>query len=168
MVDEPGRHDRVLRRSLVAAFLAFAVTAAGTADAAVSSAAAPTRGTATPAPQATTASPRVTTSPFGPIPTSPGIMTASPQVAGPSLPPTAVNSRVFPAPAVKLSSEYVDGCDHHYGLPTQCVPVNFPPGTRNRCQWLRQHGLSSIPVSKRDQLKIDTNKDGVACGPGDA
>ncbi len=125
MVSESGRQVRVFRQSLVAVLLTVVVTAVGTTDAGVSSAA-------------------------------------------PSPRPTVADQRVTPAPAVQLPSQYVDGCDHHYGSPTQCVPVNFPPGTHDRCQWLRQHGLGSIPVYKRDQLKLDTNGDGVACGGGDA
>ncbi|MEU1205849.1 hypothetical protein [Nocardia sp. NPDC005825] len=65
--------------------------------------------------------------------------------------------------------EAVDGCDHAYGSPGQCVPWNFPPRTHDRCAWLRDHGLAALPVhGKRDRHNLDRNKDGTACGPGDS
>ncbi|WP_239331765.1 hypothetical protein [Frankia sp. CiP3] len=167
MTDEPGRLDRVLRRSLVAVFLAVAVTVVGNTDTGVSSAATPRPAAAT-SPYVATASPRAGTAPDGAVSASPEVTITGSRTPAPGLLPTTSDQRVTPVPAVRLPSEYVDGCDHHYGLPTQCVPVNFPPGTHDRCQWLRQHGLGPIPVNKRDQLKLDTNGDGTACGPGDA
>ncbi|GAA0688810.1 hypothetical protein GCM10010193_48650 [Kitasatospora atroaurantiaca] len=71
----------------------------------------------------------------------------------------------------------VDGCDHDYGVIGQCVPVAFPPGvgtsTQERCDWLKAHGFKELKVHNRakaadkDKLKLDKNKDGVACGRGD-
>ncbi|NJC72539.1 hypothetical protein HC031_22875 [Planosporangium thailandense] len=61
----------------------------------------------------------------------------------------------------------VDGCDHNYGVPGQCVPWNFPPGVTDRCAWLVEHGLGAVTVSGRDRQRLDTNRDGVACGHGD-
>ncbi|MGC0314122.1 hypothetical protein [Kitasatospora acidiphila] len=65
-----------------------------------------------------------------------------------------------------------DGCDHHYGALNVCVPAAFPPGVGTtpgaRCTWLLQHGYRDLAVHGRDDLGLDTNHDGVACGPGDA
>lgn len=71
----------------------------------------------------------------------------------------------------------LDGCDHGYGTAGQCVPVVFPPGvgdsTEERCDWLKKHGFKELKVhdkvkpAEKDKLKLDKNKDGVACGRGD-
>lgn len=71
----------------------------------------------------------------------------------------------------------VDGCDHGYGTAGQCVPVVFPPGvgdsTKERCDWLKDHGFKELKVhdkvkaADKDKLKLDKNKDGIACGSGD-
>ena len=61
----------------------------------------------------------------------------------------------------------VDGCDHAYGVANQCVPWSFPPGTANLCGWLAAHGLADLPVHGSDRHALDTNRDGIACGPGD-
>jgi hypothetical protein len=65
-----------------------------------------------------------------------------------------------------------DGCDHHYGALDICVPAAFPPGVgaapAARCTWLLQHGFRDLAVHGRDDLGLDTNHDGVACGRGDA
>ncbi len=64
-----------------------------------------------------------------------------------------------------------DGCDHAYGVINQCVPRSFPadvPATpAARCGWLLAHGMQALPVHARDDLGLDANHDGVACGPGD-
>jgi hypothetical protein len=61
----------------------------------------------------------------------------------------------------------IDGCDHSYGRPGQCVPWTFPAGVRNKCAWLRQHGYGRLAVVGTDRLRLDSNRDKVACGPGD-
>ncbi|WP_354643335.1 hypothetical protein [Kitasatospora camelliae] len=71
----------------------------------------------------------------------------------------------------------VDGCDHAYGTAGQCVPAVFPPGVgtsaAERCTWLKDHGLKDVKVKEqknaadKDKLKLDRNKDGIACGAGD-
>jgi hypothetical protein len=84
-----------------------------------------------------------------------GDATATPQPPQPS--PTA--------PAVV--SVNIDGCDHTYGAPTQCVPYQFPPGVTDGCAWLTAHGFGPLAVHGADRLGLDSNHDNVACGAGD-
>ncbi|MFE5284354.1 hypothetical protein ACFRAQ_05195 [Nocardia sp. NPDC056611] len=99
---------------------------------------------------------------------------AQPQVPAPHVNefaqhPAAPAQRPAPPTDKAPVAESVDGCDHAYGTPGQCVPWNFPPRTHDRCAWLRDHGLTSLPlVGKRDRHNLDRNKDGTACGPGDS
>lgn len=61
----------------------------------------------------------------------------------------------------------VDGCDHHYGSNPQCVPWTFPPAVTDKCGWLAGHGFGPLAVHGVDRQRLDTNGDGVACGPHD-
>ncbi|MFI6481680.1 hypothetical protein ACIBH1_27385 [Nonomuraea sp. NPDC050663] len=73
-------------------------------------------------------------------------------------------ARRTPAPV----PPHVDGCDHAYGSPDQCVPWTFPErGGADRCGWLERHGLRPLPVHGRDRHRLDPNGDRIACGPGD-
>ncbi|SHG70092.1 hypothetical protein [Streptoalloteichus hindustanus] len=125
----------------------------------------PENSPATPPPRTAAAAPQVlpftqptattTAAPDGPPSTArTRPLTASPPVSGPSVPVDA--------------PEGGDGCDHAYGESHECVPWQFPPGTENRCDWLRDHGFGPLTVHGRDRHGLDTNGDGVACGPGDA
>ncbi|MCU7728511.1 hypothetical protein ODJ79_32775 [Actinoplanes sp. KI2] len=61
---------------------------------------------------------------------------------------------------------FVDGCDHHYGTPTQCVPLVFPAGvagTEGKCAWLAAHGFTDLIVAGKDSQGLDADGDGVAC-----
>ncbi|MBT2417915.1 DUF1929 domain-containing protein [Streptomyces sp. ISL-22] len=69
-------------------------------------------------------------------------------------------------------SPTVSGCDRHYGSANVCVPTDFPPGvkatTKSRCDWLKTNDYGRLKVNgKDDPLRLDRNKDGVACGKGD-
>ncbi|KWX00186.1 hypothetical protein TH66_14935 [Carbonactinospora thermoautotrophica] len=92
--------------------------------------------------------------------------------AAPHIQPFAqrlTGQRKHPAPKrtrVSLPPGY-DGCDRAYGEPGQCVPWRFPTGVADRCAWLRAHGFDPLPVHGRDRHRLDTNRDGIACGPGD-
>jgi hypothetical protein len=57
----------------------------------------------------------------------------------------------------------VDGCDHAYGKPTQCVPWTFPPGITDKCAWLRVRGFGPVAVVGRDRQHLDPDGDGIAC-----
>ncbi|MFD3702351.1 hypothetical protein ACFWUP_04330 [Nocardia sp. NPDC058658] len=63
----------------------------------------------------------------------------------------------------------IDGCDHRYGTAAQCVPWTLPAGVKNKdqCAWLAAHGLRSLRVVGEDRLRLDNNRDGIACGAGD-
>jgi hypothetical protein len=62
----------------------------------------------------------------------------------------------------------VDGCDHDYGLASQCVPTTYPPGVTDRCAWLLAHGYGPLPIVGADRQQLDTDHNGIACDPGDA
>lgn len=61
----------------------------------------------------------------------------------------------------------LDGCDHTYGTPNQCVPWAFPPGIANttpaKCAWLNAHGLRDLPVHGTDRHHLDPRHRGLAC-----
>jgi hypothetical protein len=61
----------------------------------------------------------------------------------------------------------VDGCDHDYGTPSQCVPWTIPAPAGQRCQWLAAQGFRPVKVYGRDRQHLDTNHDGIACDAGD-
>ncbi len=73
-----------------------------------------------------------------------------------------------PSNGVKVEAG-IDGCDHRYGTPAQCVPWTLPAGVKDKdhCVWLREHGLHTLRVVGDDRLKLDKNRDGIACGTGD-
>ncbi|MCP2257804.1 hypothetical protein LX15_001490 [Streptoalloteichus tenebrarius] len=140
----------------------------------------PENGSTTPPPRTAAAAPHVlpftgsTTSPSAVPDTSTGAdirastgnwdtVSGSPPRTGASGPPPAA-----PEPAPADVPEGADGCDHAYGEPSQCVPWRFPPGTGEACAWLREHGFGPLAVRGRDRHQLDTNRDGVACGRGDA
>ncbi|GAB7104080.1 hypothetical protein JCM4814A_23940 [Streptomyces phaeofaciens JCM 4814] len=69
-------------------------------------------------------------------------------------------------------SPTVSGCDRHYGSVNVCVPTAFPAKVRAtaaaRCAWLKANDYGRLEVNgKDDPLRLDPNRDGVACGKGD-
>lgn len=69
-------------------------------------------------------------------------------------------------------SPQIAGCDRHYGTAGVCVPTVFPQRvkatTTARCAWLSAHDYGRLRVNGRDDpLRLDPNRDGVACGKGD-
>jgi hypothetical protein len=69
-------------------------------------------------------------------------------------------------------STTVAGCDRHYGSVNVCVPTVFPDEVRTttaaRCAWLKENDYGRLKVNgKDDPLRLDRDKDGVACGKGD-
>jgi hypothetical protein len=79
-------------------------------------------------------------------------------------------------PMKERGSEQVDpqiaGCDRHYGTADVCVPTVFPktvaPTTAARCSWLKDHHYGRLEVNGTDDpLRLDSNRDGTACGKGD-
>ncbi|MFC9318341.1 galactose oxidase-like domain-containing protein [Streptomyces nigra] len=66
----------------------------------------------------------------------------------------------------------VSGCDRHYGSANVCVPTDFPSAvkatTKARCDWLKANDYGRLKVNgKDDPLRLDPNRDGVACGKAD-
>jgi hypothetical protein len=67
-----------------------------------------------------------------------------------------------------------NGCQKHYGSPGQCLPLLSPsqqampdmdhPWT---CPEVRTLFPEGIAVRGKDSLRLDTNSDRIACGPGD-
>ncbi|WP_225632032.1 galactose oxidase-like domain-containing protein [Streptomyces solaniscabiei] len=69
-------------------------------------------------------------------------------------------------------SPTVSGCDRHYGSANVCVPTVFPAEVKKttaaRCAWLARNDYGRLEVNgKDDPLRLDPDRDGVACGQGD-
>jgi hypothetical protein len=69
-------------------------------------------------------------------------------------------------------SPTISGCDRHYGTANVCVPTTFPDEvkktTASRCAWLKANDYGRLKINgKDDPLRLDRNRDGVACGKGD-
>ncbi|MET7269983.1 galactose oxidase-like domain-containing protein [Streptomyces flaveolus] len=69
-------------------------------------------------------------------------------------------------------SPTVSGCDRHYGSANVCVPTVFPAEVKKttaaRCAWLARNDYGRLEVNgKDDPLRLDADRDGVACGQGD-
>ncbi|MDQ0118034.1 hypothetical protein J2T22_001211 [Pseudarthrobacter defluvii] len=83
-----------------------------------------------------------------------------------------------PVDANKLKGTGNGGCVVGYGNPGQCLPVVPPSHAAHAdhgmdmawtCGELRTIFVNGIKVQPgKDSLKLDSNKDGVACGAGDA
>ncbi|MDX3516635.1 galactose oxidase-like domain-containing protein [Streptomyces scabiei] len=72
----------------------------------------------------------------------------------------------------KKVSPTLSGCDRHYGSANVCVPTAFPARvgktTASRCAWLKRNDYGRLKVNGGDDpLKLDRDRDGVACGKGD-
>lgn len=93
---------------------------------------------------------------------TPAASTGEPVFALPVDPPTpqGVPQR---SPAVKMPA-HVDGCDHAYGEPHQCVPWNFPPDVTDKCAYLLERGFGRLAVHGGDRHGLDPDHNGVACG----
>lgn len=78
----------------------------------------------------------------------------------------------------KLKGTGNGGCVVGYGNPGQCLPVVPPSHAAHAghgmdmawtCEEVRTIFVKGITVQRgKDSLKLDSNKDGVACGEGDA
>ncbi|MYR45639.1 galactose oxidase-like domain-containing protein [Streptomyces sp. SID5910] len=69
-------------------------------------------------------------------------------------------------------SPTVSGCDRHYGSANVCVPTAFPAEVKRttaaRCAWLARNDYGRLEVNgKDDPLRLDPDRDGIACGKGD-
>lgn len=68
-----------------------------------------------------------------------------------------------PAATGVLSS----GCAVGYGRVDQCVPARAPGGAVTTCAYVLTVFPNGLPVTGRDPLELDGDRDGTACGPGD-
>lgn len=68
-----------------------------------------------------------------------------------------------PATTGVLSS----GCAVGYGRVDQCVPARAPGGAVTTCAYVLTVFPNGLPVTGRDPLNLDGDRDGTACGPGD-
>jgi hypothetical protein len=88
---------------------------------------------------------------------APFVQTFAAQPGVKPLPP-----RRSPAAPVRVDIT-VDGCDHNYGTRTQCVPLTFPAGVTDKCEWLAQHGYRGLKVTGTDRQRLDPDGNDVAC-----
>jgi hypothetical protein len=61
----------------------------------------------------------------------------------------------------------VNGCAAGYGNAGQCVPEFSAGQRRTTCGQLKKTFPEGIEVTGTDTLGLDSNDDGLACGPGD-
>jgi hypothetical protein len=71
-------------------------------------------------------------------------------------------TRRSPAARVRVPAN-IDGCDRNYGAKTQCIPMNFPPDTNDKCDWLVAHGFEHVVVEGTDRQRLDHDHDRIAC-----
>jgi hypothetical protein len=58
----------------------------------------------------------------------------------------------------------VDGCDHDYGQPGQCVPWKIPASTpQAACAWLKSNGFGPLKVHGRNRQNLPGNAQGYVC-----
>lgn len=58
----------------------------------------------------------------------------------------------------------VDGCDHDYGTPNQCVPWQIPAsGPQADCAWLRSMGFGPLKVYGTNRQHLPENAEGYVC-----
>ena len=64
--------------------------------------------------------------------------------------------------------EVLGGCLAGYGTPgEQCLPARAPRDKPMTCAYASRLFPDGIKVTGRDRLRLDTDRDGIACGPGD-
>ena len=58
----------------------------------------------------------------------------------------------------------VDGCDHDYGQPDQCVPWKIPASTpQAACTWLKSNGFGPLKVYGTNRQNLPENAQGYVC-----
>ena len=58
----------------------------------------------------------------------------------------------------------VDGCDHDYGQPDQCVPWKIPASTpQAACAWLKSNGFGPLKVYGTNRQNLPENAQGYVC-----
>lgn len=68
------------------------------------------------------------------------------------------------AGAVQVKEPWnVDGCDHDYGTPNQCVPWTIPVPVSKACAWLESMGFGPLQVVGTNRQHLPENAQGIAC-----
>jgi hypothetical protein len=68
----------------------------------------------------------------------------------------------------KATGVLAGGCAVGYGAPgAQCVPARAPGNRPLTCAYLVTQFPHGVAVTGRDRLRLDSNRDGTACGHGD-
>jgi hypothetical protein len=58
----------------------------------------------------------------------------------------------------------LDGCDHDYGQPDQCVPWQIPASSpQAACVWLRANGFGPLKVYGTNRQNLPENAEGYVC-----
>jgi len=58
----------------------------------------------------------------------------------------------------------IDGCDHNYGAPNECVPWTIPGSTSQaQCAWLSANGFGALKVYGTNRQNLPENAEGYAC-----
>ena len=61
-------------------------------------------------------------------------------------------------------SWHIDGCDHDYGAPDQCVPWSIPGATpQAKCAWLQSNGFGPLAVLGKNRQHLPEDAKGDAC-----
>ncbi len=73
---------------------------------------------------------------------------------------------IKPGEVLPKAGVLVNGCVAGYGGGASCLPAPRP-GQTWTCEKVRLILPAGIAVTGKDSLKLDSNKDKIACGPGD-
>ena len=57
----------------------------------------------------------------------------------------------------------IDGCDHDYGTPNQCVPWAIPVPASKACAWLESMGFGPLQVVGKNRQHLPENAQGYVC-----
>ena len=61
----------------------------------------------------------------------------------------------------------LDGCDHNYGTPGQCVPWKIPASSpQAACAWLAANGFGPLKVYGTNRQNLPENSAGYVCAAG--
>ena len=61
----------------------------------------------------------------------------------------------------------IDGCDHDYGTPGQCVPWQIPASSpQAACAWLQANGFGPLYVYGVNRQNLPENSAGYVCASG--
>ena len=61
----------------------------------------------------------------------------------------------------------IDGCDHDYGVPGQCIPWHIPASSpQAACAWLKANGFGPLKVYGTNRQNLPENSAGYVCAAG--